>query len=69
MMSLPEEHPDVFQFMKAGGFSVQMGSSNPFERIPVDQTVEEMVNRDTQTAGGMKGFSLKPGAVQRYYMT
>ena len=68
MMSLPQEHPDVFEFMKFGGFSVQMGSSNPFGRIPVDQTVEETVNRDTETAGGTKGFSLRPGAVQRYYM-
>ena len=27
------------------------------------------MNKDTQTQGGTKGFSLKPGAVSRYYLT
>ena len=52
-----------------GGFSVHIGSQNPFGRIPVDQTIEETVNRDTQTAGGTKGFSLNRAAVERYYLT
>jgi len=43
---------------------MQLGSQNPF-----DQAVEETVNRDTQTPGGTKGFSLKPSAVHRYYQT
>ena len=34
-----------------GGFSVQLGSNNPTGRIPVDQTIEEIVNKDTQTPG------------------
>ncbi len=57
------------QFMQGQGFSVQLGKSNPFGRIPVDQTIEETINKDTQTPGGTKGFSLKPGAVSRHYMT
>lgn len=28
-----------------------------------------MVNKDTQTAGGTKGFSLKSGALSKYYLT
>ena len=68
MRSLPDEHPEVHAFMEAGGFSLQISSVNPFRRIPVDQTVQETINKDTQTAGGTKGFSLKPGALQRYYM-
>ena len=52
-----------------GGFSVQLGSQNPFARITVDQTIEETVNRDTQTAGGARGFSLNRAAVERYYIT
>ena len=27
-----------------------------------------MVSKDTQTAGGTKGFSLKAGAVSKYYI-
>lgn len=29
---------------------------------------EETVNKDTQTLGGTKGFSLKPAAVNKYYL-
>ena len=50
-------------------FSVQIGKHNPFGRIPVDQTIKETVNKDTQTALGMKGFSLKPAALSRHYLT
>ena len=28
-----------------------MSDTNTFGRIPVDQTIEETVNKDTQTAG------------------
>ena len=52
-----------------GGFSVQLGSRNHFGRILVDQTIEETVNKDTQTPGGTKGLSLKRGAVSNYYLT
>ena len=49
MTSLPDEHPEVDEFMRNGGFSVQMSEENTFGRIPVDQTLEETVNKDTQT--------------------
>ncbi len=69
MSQLPSTHPDVHAEIMAGKFSMQLGIVIPFGRIPVDQTIEETVNKDAQTAGGMNGFSLKPGAVSKYYMT
>ena len=68
MSHLPEGHPDAFKYVSSGGLSVQLSNSNPFERVPVDQTCEETVNKDTQTSGGTKGFSLKPNAVSKYYL-
>ena len=68
MSHLPEEHPDVFKYVSSGGLSVQLSSSHLFGRVPVDQTCEETVNKDTQTSGGTKGFSLKPNAVSKYYL-
>ena len=58
MTSLPDEYPEVHEFMRNGGFSVQLSSDNSFGRIPVVQTLEETVNKDTQTPRGTKGFSL-----------
>lgn len=68
MSHLPEEHPDILEYLRSGGFSVQMNEDNSFGRIPVDQTCEETVNKDTQTSGGTKGFSLRPNAVSKFYL-
>ena len=43
MTSLPDEHPEAHEFMRNGGFSVQLSNDNTFGRIPVDQTLEETV--------------------------
>lgn len=69
MTNLPETNPDVHRAFQQGQFSVQRPSNNPFGRIPVDQTIEVTVNKDTQTPGGTSGFSLKAGAIKRYYIT
>ncbi|KAG1660989.1 putative ATP-dependent RNA helicase DDX46 [Nymphon striatum] len=50
-------------------YEALMRLANPFAKIAIDQTVEETVNMDTQTAGGTKGFSLKQSALTRYYLT
>lgn len=68
MVALPQKHPEADAYLRAGGLSVQIGECNPFGRIPVDQTIEETVNKDTQS-GGTRGFSLMPGAISRYYLT
>ena len=69
MQSLESSHPEISQYLNNGGFSVQLSSNNPFGKIAMDQTIEETVNKDTQTPGGTKGFSLKSCAVARYYIT
>ena len=62
MSHLEEEHPEAFKYLRSGEFSVQIG------KVPIDQACKETVNRDTQTAGGTKGVSLKAGAVSKYYL-
>ena len=54
--------------MHGGRFSVQMSAVYPF-RIPVDQCIEETVNKDTITSGGTKGFSSNPSTLHKYYLT
>jgi len=49
MTHLEQEHPEIHDYLREGGFSVQIGTHNPFGRIPVDQTVQETINKDTQT--------------------
>ena len=69
MESLQENHPDVLSEFQAGNFVVQRSCGSPFSQVPVDQTIEQTVNRDTKTKGGIVGFSLNKGAVQRWLLT
>ncbi|KAL8617462.1 hypothetical protein ACOMHN_018943 [Nucella lapillus] len=69
LQRLQPSQPEIYKAFKDGNFSVQLIESNPFVRIPVDQTTEITVNRDTQTVGGTTKFSLKSGAVSKYYLT
>ena len=56
-ITFTRETPGHLEYFRSGGFSVQMSEDNPFGRIPVDQTSEETVNKDTQTSRGTKGQS------------
>ena len=58
MCRLNMDYPDMYQHFMQGGILVQIDSSNPIDKIPCDQTIKETINKDTQTAGGTKGFSL-----------
>lgn len=69
MTRLEHDSPEIYEHFKSGGFSVQIGPDNTFGKIAIDQTLEETVNKDTQTAGGTKGFSLQPAALSKYYLT
>ena len=51
MINLPTIHPDVHQYLADGNFSTQIGNNNPFSCIPMDQTIEETLNKDNQTPG------------------
>ena len=69
MTKLETSSPVLHQHFMQGYFTVQLKKGNLFGCIAVDQTTEETVNKDTLTAGGTKGFSLKHGAISRYYLT
>lgn len=69
MCNLQQDHPEVHEYLRSGGFTAQLSDNNPFGRVPIDQTIEMTVNKDTQTVGGTTGFSLNTGAIKRYYLT
>ena len=55
-VSMQNIHPDAHEYLSSGCFCVQR-SSHGFSRSPVDQTIEQTLNRDTKTRGGIVGFS------------
>ena len=68
MMLLPETHPEARTLL----LKVILESNEQHYldfQIPVDQTIEQTLNRSTKTKGGIVGFSLRKGAVQRWMIT
>ena len=51
MINLRTTHPDIHEYLADGNFATQIGKDNPFGCIPMDQTIEEAINKDTQTPG------------------
>ena len=69
MEHLEKSHPAAYRELKQGQFAVQRVQGRAFAQVPVDQAIEQSLNRDTKTRGGIIGFSLKPGAVHRWIIT
>ncbi|XP_065185837.1 uncharacterized protein LOC135816571 [Sycon ciliatum] len=68
MECLPESHESAQESLVSGDFCVSR-SRNSFARVPVDQAIEQPINRDSKGRGGIVGFSKKPGAVHRWILT
>lgn len=65
-MSRPRiDHPEVYEHFMNGEFSVQMASNNPFGRIPVDQTIEELLMKIHKLQGGPRVSALNMEASQK----
>ena len=69
MQNLEHTHPEAYKLLNNGQFAVQRTSKHGFSKVATDQTIEQTLNRNTKTKGGIIGFSLKRGAVQRWLMT
>ena len=69
MLALEDTNPQALKQLKAGDFGVQRSQDQGFTQVPVDQSIEQTLNRSTKAKGGIIGFSLKKGAVQRWMLT
>ena len=68
MDHLPTNHPDVYQQFLQGRFTVQMKTQNPFGRNEMDKCIENTINKDTKTPGGLARFSTNIGAINRWML-
>ena len=48
---------------------MQRSQTSSFSQVPVDQALEQSINRDTKSQGGIIGFTLSRGAVDRWMLT
>ena len=52
----------------ANNWTVQRHKNHSFSSIPSDQTIEQTMNKDSKTKGGIVGFTLNKGAVHRWIL-
>jgi len=68
MQLLPESAPAVHEEFKKGNFTVSR-SKNKFSQLWTDMALEQSVNCDTKSKGGIVGFTKRDGAVDRWFLT
>ena len=69
MIRLETTHPEAYALLNSEEFAVQRSSDSKFAQVAVDMAIEQTVNKDTKTPGDIIGFILKPGAVERWFVT
>ena len=69
MDSLSITHLAISDSFLAGDFVVQRQDRYGFAQIACDMAIEQTCNRDSKTKGGIKGLTLKKGAVNRWLLS
>ena len=68
MLTLQKKHPKSYQYLHEGGFVVRR-SLHQFNAVASDQALEQTINREGKSQGGVKGFTLRKGALTRWMVT
>ena len=68
MITLQEKQPKSYQYLRDGGFAVRR-SSRCFNAVASDQALEQTINHDGKSQGGVIGFTLRKGALTRWMVT
>ena len=65
MLNLQDSHPNIYQYLKNGGFTASV-SGLPFSKIPCDQIIETTINRSSKSTGGLSGKTENVGASEKW---
>ena len=61
MQRLPTTHPWLSNEIQTQGSWTVQRSDYPFSSLAADQTIEQTINRDSKTSGGIRGITLTAG--------
>lgn len=61
MEALQTEDPESYQALQTPGNWTVTRTDAKFTSTAMDQTIEQTVNRQSKTAGGVQGKTLNPG--------
>jgi len=69
MRQLETKQREMFKFLEQGGFVVRRSNESKFNSVPTDQALEQSINRDVKTTGGIIGFTRRKAALLRWLVT
>ena len=68
MRKLKSKHPQVYEEFSAGNFSTSR-SGHPFSQVAADMALEQSINADSKSKGGIVGISQSPADLERWFLT
>jgi len=69
MRTLQQQQPESYKFLLEGGFVAWRSDERSFNCVATDQALEQTINREGKSEGGVIGLTLKKGALTRWLMT
>ena len=69
MRSLKYTAPEIYQEFQSENHPVKRSDNSIFNQVWTDMGLEQSLNRDSKTSGGIVGFTLEHGAVDRRFLT
>ena len=68
MTQFEAEHPQTYREFVNGNHAVSH-SKQPFAQVWTDVALEQSINADSKTQGGIIGIAKSPGALERWFLT
>ena len=68
MVTLHQKRPKFYHYLRDGGFVVRL-SSRRCNAVATDKALEQTINREGKSQGGVIGFTLRKGALTRWMAT
>jgi hypothetical protein len=69
MKQLKTTHPDAYAHLYNGGFVVRKSPHTTFNSVATDQALEQTINKECKSQGGVIGFTLRKAALTRWLIT
>ncbi|CAH3141995.1 unnamed protein product, partial [Porites evermanni] len=69
MKELPRKHPEVHKEFTEGNHAISRSDNQPFAKVWTDMALEQSINADSKSKGGVVGITHNQSALQRWFLT
>ena len=69
MRHLQEKALDVYNEIVRGNRTIRRSTSQPFNKVWTDMALEQSINLDSKTNGGIIGIKQRPSVLQKWFLT